>query len=68
MQEHDVEVGELGAPEPLVLSRGCARLQQLGLLDERADDERLPAGTQLFADTLVCTRAGALTVGLSEAA
>ena len=39
------------------------RLQRLGLLHERADDERLAAGAQLLADALVGARALALAAG-----
>ena len=41
-----------------VAARACKRL---GLLDERADDERLAAGAQLLADALV----GALALALA---
>ena len=63
VQEHDVEVRELGRLQALVLRGGRARLQQLGLLHQRADDERLAAGAQLLADALVGARACALAVG-----
>jgi hypothetical protein len=48
------------AAQALVLRRRRPRLQHLGLLDERADDERLAAGVELLADALV--GAGALAV------
>ena len=41
VQEHDAEVAQLGRAQPLVLRGRRARLQRLGLLHERADDERL---------------------------
>ena len=44
VQQHDAEVLELAAAQALELGRGGARLQRLGLLDQRADDERLAAG------------------------
>ena len=58
MQQHDAVVLELAAAQALELGRGGARLQRLGLLDQRADDERLAAGVELLADALV--GAGAL--------
>ena len=54
---------QLGPREALVLGGGGARLQRLGLLDQRADDERLAAGPQLLADALVGARALALGRG-----
>ena len=46
--------------EPLVLGGRGTGLERLGLLDERADDERLAPGAQLLADPLV--GAGALAL------
>jgi hypothetical protein len=69
VQEHDAEVLQLALPQPLVLGRGGARLQRLGLLHQRADDERLAAGAQLVADPVVGARALALAgchVGLDR--
>jgi hypothetical protein len=63
VQEHDAEVAQLGRPEALELGGGGARLQCLGLLDERADDERLAARAQLLADALVSALALALGGG-----
>ena len=60
VQQHDLEVAQLAAAQALVLGRRGARLERLGLLDERADDERLAAGAQLLADPLVGARALAL--------
>ena len=51
---------ELAVAQALELGGRGARLQRLGLLDERADDERLAAGAQLLADALVGARALAL--------
>ena len=58
VQEHDAEVAQLAGAQPLELGRRGARLEQLGLLDQRADDERLAPGAELLADALV--GAGAL--------
>ena len=44
------------AREALALGRRGARLQRLGLLDQRADDEALPALAQALADELVRAR------------
>ena len=60
VQQHDAEVLELAVAQALVLGGRRARLQRLGLLDQRADDERLAAGAQLLADALVGARALAL--------
>ena len=60
VQQHDAEVAQLAGPQPLELGRRGARLQRLGLLHQRADDERLAAGAQLLADALVGPRALAL--------
>ena len=62
VQQHDAEVRELALRQPLVLGGRGARLERLGLLDERAHDERLAAGAQLLADALVGARALALAV------
>ncbi len=64
VQERDAVVLQLAAAQALVLGGRGARRQRLGLLDERADDERLPAGVELLADALV--RAGALGVGRGD--
>ena len=61
VQQHDAEVLELAVAQPLVLGGRGARLQRLGLLDQRADDERLAPGAQLLADALV----GALALALA---
>ena len=61
VHQHDAVVLELAALEALVLGGGGARLEHLGLLDERADDEGLAALVELFPDALV--GAGALGVG-----
>ena len=53
-------VAQLARAQALVLRRGGAGLQRLGLLDQRADHERLPAGAQLLADAFVGPRALAL--------
>ena len=53
VQERDAEVGELTVAQAFELSGGRARLEQLGLLDERADDERLASGPQLLAHPLI---------------
>ena len=63
VQEHDAEVLELGRLQALELGGRGARLQRLGLLDQRADHERLAAGAQLLADALVGPRALALAGG-----
>ena len=60
VQQHDPEVAQLAAAQPLVLGGRRAGLQRLGLLDQRADDERLAPGAQLLADALVGPRALAL--------
>ena len=60
VQQHDLEVGELGRAQALELGGRRAGRQRLGLLDERADDERLAAGAQLLADALVRALALAL--------
>ena len=61
VQQHDAEVrAARSSREPLELGGRGARLERLGLLDERADDERLAAGAQLLADPLVGARALAL--------
>jgi hypothetical protein len=36
VQEHDVELAQLARAQALVLGGGGARLQRLGLLDQRA--------------------------------
>ena len=61
VHQHDLVVLELAAAQALELGGGGTRLQRLGLLDQRADDERLAAGVELLADALV--GAGALAVG-----
>ena len=61
VQQRDPVVGELAAAQPLVLDGRRARRQRLGLLDQRADDERLAARVELLADALV--RARPLAVG-----
>ena len=64
VQQHDAVVLELAAAQALVLGGRGARLQRLGLLDQRADDERLAAGVELLADALVGARA--LGVGAGD--
>ena len=54
---------QLAAAQALELGGRGARLQRLGLLDQRADDERLAPGAQLLADALVGARALALGGG-----
>ena len=44
---------QLGPPQPLGLGLGRARLRGLGLLDQRADDVRLPACVEVRAQPLV---------------
>ena len=71
VEEHDLEVGELGAVQPLVLGGGRARGERLGLLHQRAHDEGLAAGPKLLADALVGPRPLALAarhVGLHRLA
>src|SRR5919109_691114 len=63
MEQYDLEVGELGRLEALVLGARRARLERLGLRDERADDVRLAPGAQLLADALVRAVALALARG-----
>ena len=63
VQQHDVEVLELRRAQPLELRGRRARLQRLGLLDQRADDERLAPGAQLLADALVRALALAVRAG-----
>ena len=63
VQQHDAEVAQLAAAQPLVLRGRGARLQRLGLLHQRADDERLAPGAQLLADAVVGPRALALGGG-----
>src|SRR4051794_11061568 len=60
VHEHTAEVLELGRLQALVLARRGARLELLGLLDERADDERLAPRAQLLAHALVGPRAPGL--------
>ncbi len=64
VHEHDAVVLELAAAQALELGGGGAGLQRLGLLHERADDERLAALVELLADALV--GAGALVVGAGD--
>ena len=64
VHEHDAVVLELAAAQALELGGGGLGLQRLGLLDQRADDERLAAGVELLADALV--GAGALVVGAGD--
>ncbi len=56
VQQRDAIVAQLAAAQALVLGGRRARLQRLGLLNERAHDERLPAGVELLADEVVGTR------------
>ena len=62
----DPEVAQLAGRQALELGGGGARLERLGLLHQRADDERLAAGPQLLADALV--GAGALALAASTRA
>ena len=57
MQQRDAVVAQLAAAQPLVLGRRRARLQRLGLLDQRAHDERLAPRVELLADEVVGPRA-----------
>ncbi len=66
VQQHDPEVAQLAGAQALELGRRRARLQQLGLLDQRADNERLAPGAQLLADPLVGP--GALALGGADEA
>ena len=53
MQASDAEPAQLGAPEPLRLLLGRARLDRLRLGDERADDEGLPPLVEVAAQAAV---------------
>ena len=53
MQQPDAVARELGAPQPLRLRLGRAREPRLRLLDQRADDVRLPPGVEMRAQPLV---------------
>ena len=53
VEDADAEVAQLGRREPLRLSLGGLALHLLGLRDQRADDEGLPALAQPPADELV---------------
>ena len=53
MEQHDVESAELAGAQPLELGRRGAGLEQVRLLHERADDERLAPCFELLADPVV---------------
>ena len=53
VQEPDAVALQLGAAQPLRLLLGGARESRLGLLDQRADDIRLPAGVEVHAQPRV---------------
>ncbi len=64
VHQHDLVVRERPRLEPLVLGGGRARLEHLGLLDQRADDERLAARIDLVANPGV--RALPLSLGRAD--
>ncbi len=56
MEQHEAEVAQLARTETLELGGGCPRIASahfIGFVDERADNESLATGAQLFADPLV---------------
>ena len=57
VQQRHAVVAQLAAAQALVLGRRRARLQRLGLLHQRAHDERLAPGVELLADEVVGARA-----------
>ena len=64
VHQHDPEVAQLAVAQPLELGRRGARLEQLRLGDQRADDERLAAGAELVTDPVV--GAGSLALGRAD--
>jgi len=53
VQETDLVVAQLRSPQPPGLGLGRARLRGLGLLDQRADDVRLPAVVEVLPQAAV---------------
>ena len=56
VQQTQLEVGEDQPPQALVLGGGGTDLHLLGLFDQRANDERLPALVDLPAHEVVCSQ------------
>ena len=61
MEQIDPEVAQLPGCQSLIFGARGPSLQELGLLDQWTDDERLATGLELLANALI--RAGALALG-----